>query len=362
MRLFLFLLLAAMTTNLGAQSPQTGKPQSAGTGSANQGAASAPKQTQTAADGAAKPTQTGAEGNTKKQQVETGGTTADAQTSSQYENLDKKVDALTNALKKQDQQTDFALVLGIGSLIDSSAATDYTDDNNILSASSLGTASPQYLVGVSFRVPVQAFTPFAGGQTWDSCYPSSVGNKRNNERAQKKKKVKQQSSSTSSEEASSGKSSTKTPTGESSGTDDKGGYCDVWKLHPWAAFLSLKFASSSSQTLSGYVLGGSYQFAKYLSGLIGYGFTPFNEPGKGLRTTAYQYVTEQQKMGNLLNFNANGMLTGGKNAFDGFSLLDANGKLIYTGKPLEIHYRGGVVFGVSVPLSFGSIFSQKPAQ
>jgi hypothetical protein len=249
-------------------------------------------------------------------------------------------DDLSKSLHQQDQQTDFALVLGIGSLIDSPAATDYTVDTNIISSTSLGTASPQYLIGASFRVPFQGGTLFARGRKWDDCYSSRKGGNDAN--------------------GSSDSAGAPSTTGGSNKPFDE--YCDAWRLHPWSGFLSLKFSPSSSQTLSGYVLGGSYQFAKYLSGLVGFGFTPFNEASKGLRVTASQYVSAQQKQGNLLNFSPQGMLTGGKNAFDGFSLLDSSGKLIYSGKPLEVHYRAGVVVGVSIPLSFGSAFGQKSPQ
>jgi hypothetical protein len=104
-------------------------------------------------------------------------------------------------------------------------------------------------------------------------------------------------------------------------------------------------------------VGGTYQVAPYLSITSGFGITPFMEPGQGLRVTASQYVTAQQTQGNLLNFDPVAMLHGSQNAFDGFSLLDANQKLIYSGTPLETHYHGGWLIGVAVPLSFGSIFS-----
>ncbi len=129
-----------------------------------------------------------------------------------------------------------------------------------------------------------------------------------------------------------------------------------WQQRPWKAFLNLKFSSTASQTLNGYVLGGSYQLLHYMDILIGFGFTPFNEASPGFRVTASQYVTAQQKLGNDLNFNPVAMANGSRNAFDGFSLTDASGALIYKGNPLEVHYRGGLVLGVALPLSLKSAF------
>jgi hypothetical protein len=75
-------------------------------------------------------------------------------------------------------------------------------------------------------------------------------------------------------------------------------------------------------------------------------------PAPGLRTSASLFVTEQQKQGNYLQFNPVAMANNGQNAFDGFSLVNSNGTLIYSGTPLETDYRGGVVVGFSIPLSF----------
>ncbi len=225
------------------------------------------------------------------------------------------IDTLTAALAKQDKAQDFELSLGIGSLINASAS-DYTDQSNTISSNNLGRASPQYLVGVSFRTPFLNFyrTPKPGA--------------------------------------------TPCPTADKI-TDTTDAKCQFWHLHPWKGFVSLKFASGSSQAINGYVLGGSYQLAHWMDILVGFGLTPFNEASPGLKVAASQYVTAQQKLGNLLNFNPVAMLNGQRNAFDGFSLTDTSGKLIYSGTPLEVHYRGGVVLGIAIPISFKDSFSAK---
>jgi hypothetical protein len=81
-----------------------------------------------------------------------------------------------------------------------------------------------------------------------------------------------------------------------------------------------------------------------------------NEASPGFRVTASQFVANQQKLGLDLNFDPNAMLANRRNAFDGFPVTDASGKLIYQGNPLSVHYRGGAVFGVSFPIYFHSYF------
>ena len=207
----------------------------------------------------------------------------------------KHVKAIQDALKGEDP--DFGLVLGIGSLVTGPGVTDYQNQSNVIHSSYLGRATPQLLTGVSFRTNIPNFRKFQGG---------------------------------------------------SNGA--------IWQKRPWNAFLSLKFAPGSSQTLNGFVLGGSWAFAHYLNALIGFALTPVNEPSPGFKATAAQFVIGQQKQGLDLNFDPNAMLRNAPNAFDGFPVTDSSGRLIYQGDPLTVHYRGGVVFGVSVPIYFKSVF------
>jgi hypothetical protein len=223
-------------------------------------------------------------------------------------------DTLTAALAAEDKHPDFEVTLGIGSLLNAEGATDYTNQSNTLQATSLGRATPQYLVGISMRTPFPNFPRFMHNPKCDCLTDRTLA------------------------------------------TDAR---CSYWRLNPWKAFVNLKFASNSSQTLSGFVIGGSYQFAHYIDGFVGFGFTPFSEAAPGFRVAASNFVTAQQKLGNDLNYNPAAMLAGSKNAFDGFPLTDASGVLIYKGSPLEVHYRGGLVIGVAVPFDFKSAFSSK---
>ncbi len=201
--------------------------------------------------------------------------------------------AIEDALKAENDPN-FALVIGIGSLIVASGSTDYSDQANVLHSNNIGRATPQFLTGVSFRSKIPNFPKFRGDESWQQ--------------------------------------------------------------RPWNAFVSLKFSPSSSQTINGFVFGASYSVVKYMNILVGYSLTPINEASPGFRQTAAQFVTEQQKQQLDLQFDPNAMLKNSPNAFDGFPVTDPTGKLIYAGNPLTVHYRGGVVLGVSIPIYFSSVF------
>ncbi len=215
-----------------------------------------------------------------------------------------EVKAIKDALKEEDP--DWALVIGIGSLV-KGRETDYQDESNVIRAANLGRATPQLLTGVSFRSNV----PNLFRRYRAKCDDATPGSK-----------------------------------------------CKyaLWQRRPWSGFVSLKFSPGASQVLNGYVIGGSYAITHYLNALIGFALTPVNEPAPGFRVTASQFVAAQQQQGQYMNFNPTAMLNNAQHAFDGFPVTDPSGRLIYQGNPLTIHYRGGVIFGVSVPIYFGSVF------
>lgn len=223
--------------------------------------------------------------------------------------MQKQIDSIEDSLKKPD--SDFAVTIGVGSLILNQGVTDYSNSSNILQSNNLGRATPQYLLGVSMRTAVPNFAHLGANvdRDVDHCKGDNLRSK-----------------------------------------------CELWRRRPWEGFVSLKFAPQSSQTINGYVIGGSYAIARYLDALIGYALSPVNEPAPGFRVSASQFVTAQQMQGLDVNFNPAAMLQNAQNAFDGFPLTDSTGKLIYKGNALTVHYRGGVIFGVSIPFAFSSIF------
>lgn len=238
----------------------------------------------------------------------------------------KNVKAIKDALAS-DSDLDFSLVVGIASLIVVSGSTDYSDQSNVIHSNNLGKATPQFLAGVAFRSHLANVLPRYWGCPWNS------GTTDKN-----------------TEGASQQAQSSKPATGKACS------YAEPWEKRPWNAFVSVKFAPGSSQTINGFVVGASYSLTKYLSALVGFALTPINEPAPGFRTTAAQFVIAQQKQGQYLNFDPNAMLSNQRNAFDGFPVTDPTGKLIYSGNPLTVHYHGGAVFGVSIPIYFSSAF------
>lgn len=251
----------------------------------------------------------------------------------------KDVKAIKDALNA-DSDLDFSLVIGIGSLIVVSGSTDYSDQSNVIHSNNLGRATPQFLTGVAFRSHLPNFLPRYHGCTWNEtgglpanvsgAAPTPPTTDKTDPPAKDAKKAKTPGSACS--------------------------YAEPWQKRPWNAFVSVKFSPGANQTVNGFVFGASYAITKYLNALVGFSLTPINEPAPGFRTTAAQFVTAQQLQGQYLNFNPTAMLKNSANAFDGFPVTDPTGKLLYSGNPLTVHYHGGAVFGVSIPIYFSSVF------
>jgi len=141
------------------------------------------------------------------------------------------------------------------------------------------------------------------------------------------------------------------------------------KNHPTSAFVSLKFATNTSDTLDGFVFGLSHRIASHLSVLIGLSLTPFDEPSQGFKSAAINAV--QTNPSAYPGFNVAALEANSDNpgAFDCFPLLKqplpsgtaatANANL-YPGDPLERQYRAGILIGISIPLSLDSLFRKSP--
>ena len=195
-------------------------------------------------------------------------------------------------------------VFGIGSLI-TGKHTDYkiNSSSNVLEGTQIGRASPQLLAGVAFQLPVPALTTKARQST-------------------------------------------------------NAGY------HPWHAFVSLKFSSDSTQTIIGYTFGITYRVMPHLDLLAGYALTPFQEPSPGFRRAAVLAVQSNLSTNPdpYLAFNGPALNNNVPGAFDGFpiqvpmgSKFGTVGSNLYPGDALETHYRGGLMIGISVPVSLNGI-------
>jgi hypothetical protein len=271
----------------------------------------------------------------------------------------KDVKAIRDALNA-DSDLDFSLVVGIASLIVVSGSTDYSDQSNVIHSNYLGKATPQFLAGVSFRSHLPNILPRYHGCPWDQKAPAATGATDTTQTAGTSPPagsqiVKTPTVGTVAEQV----KDVKTIEDALRAKDKPGNACDYaepWQKRPWNAFVSVKFAPGASQTVNGFVFGASYAITKYLSALVGFSLTPINEPAPGFRTAAVQFVTAEQKQGQYLNFNPIAMQNSSPNAFDGFPVTDPTGKLIYSGNPLTVHYHGGAVFGVSIPIYFSSVF------
>src|SRR5439155_3618810 len=139
-----------------------------------------------------------------------------------------------------------------------------------------------------------------------------------------------------------------------------GGDPDYKNYRPWEAFLSIRFAPASDQTINGFVVGGGYRITKYFSLLAGYSVTPVDEPTHGFRMAAADTVAANPNIFPYNNFNASDLLRNKPGAFDGFPLFLYNASGVTTTKifptsPIVTHYRSGVYFGVGIPLNLTSL-------
>ena len=260
---------------------------------------------------------------------------------------------LAGALKASESVSDrVSLVLGLGSLV-TAGESDYQLQSNILTAKTLGHATPQLLTGLAFRTWVPNFRIFCGEER-----------KSENFVVKQSKIAKDKAKSAKNNEAiDRANAAIDEAKAEAHGAYES---CmtkrDLWQRNPFNAFVSLKFAPGTSEPINGYVIGGSYSLHSHLDVLIGYALTPVNEPAPGFISTAVQAVRNGQPKGLYTAFDANAMAMNAKNAFDGFPLTNpTTNALIYSGNPLATHYRGGAVFGVSFPFSFGSFLKPAPA-
>jgi hypothetical protein len=286
---------------------------------------------------------------------------------------------LLNAIQEAKKSNpDLALVLGIGSLIVDKDVTDYKVQSNVLQSGNIGRATPQFLTGLSFRSRLP--NPYSFKQCKTSAEievdKSKADEKRKNaaEKARKNDAKDPQtnqrsetndgnpipvSAASAPQHANANSGSQLQAPNPSAATDESENGCQIWERRPWSFFVSVKFAPSASQVVNGYVFGFTYSIQRHLDVLVGLALTPINEPAPGFRVAASQFVANQQKMGQDLNFDPVAMLNNKLNAFDGFSIADSTGKLIYSGNPTTVHYHGGAVFGISIPISFKSMFSSQ---
>ena len=152
-------------------------------------------------------------------------------------------------------QSSFHLLTGVGAVLAGVESTSYKVDapNNALSQTNVGRKTIEILLGGGFVLPWHK-----GGQWIENSFC----------------RTKQKEAA-----ANSGKGCR------------EGGDSEYLNYRPWEAFLSIRFAPASDQTINGFVVGGGYRITKYFSFLGGYSVTPVDEPTHGFRVAASRTVT-----------------------------------------------------------------------
>jgi hypothetical protein len=208
--------------------------------------------------------------------------------------------------------------LGAGAVLQRTEFGDYTNPSNILQSTHLGAGTPQFVVGVAYKLPIQELIPKVYSKL--KCSKDSFFNP--------------------DEEA-------------------KEAYC-----YPWKAFVSLKFSPDASQTFNGFTYGLSHALHKRLDVMFGLSFSAHNEVSPGFIAAATNTVKVQQAASNkyYAPWSLAALQGNGPTAFDGFptQLLNADGTtgpLIYGGAPLILHYHSGFFIGVAIPVSFRNAVS-----
>jgi hypothetical protein len=136
--------------------------------------------------------------------------------------------------------------------------------------------------------------------------------------------------------------------------------------YPYKAFVSLKFSPDSSQTFSGFTYGLTHALCSNLDLVAGISYSANNEISPGFQRAALNVVKAQQTAGNpyYAQFNLASLQANGPTAYDGFPIQLMNsdgttGSIIYAGSPTVLHYHTGFFMGIAVPITFKGLLSGK---
>jgi len=227
------------------------------------------------------------------------------------------------------------LITGVGATLAGLEATSYKVANDALSSANVGRKTPEILLGGGFILPWRR----SGG--WIEKAYCGAGDA----------------------QVGAARAAGQDPPEISDDCKPGGAY---YHYRPWQAFVSIRFAPASDQTINGFVLGGSYRLTKYFSFIVGYSVTPVDEPSRGFRIAASQIVAANPTISPYSRYNANDILHADERpgVLDGFPLFiyDANGvttQKLFPNSPTVTHYRSGIYFGVGIPLNLTTLF--KPA-
>jgi len=253
-------------------------------------------------------------------------------------------------------QTHFEVLTGIGAVLAGVESTSYKVDvsNNALSATNVGRKQVELLLGGGFIMPWRRGgawieDSFCTSNDWRVRAKADIGQAKKGDPNAKIGKSEQ-------------KKIIKAAKEYAREQDCRPGGDPAYKRYrPWEAFLSIRFAPSSEQTISGFVLGGGYRITKYFSVLVGYSVTPFEEPSPGFRVAAAQIVSANPTISPYNRYTTSDLLQNKPGAFDGFPLFVYNASGVTTTKlfptsPTLTHHRSGIYFGVGIPLNLTALF------
>jgi len=224
--------------------------------------------------------------------------------------------------------------IGAGAALYNHDLADYEEVQNVLQKTHLGNSTPQYLVGLAYKLP------------WHTLWGIKFG---------KGGSLYTRMNCTVNDFAA----------GDS---DSHAAYC-----YPFKAFISLKFSPDASQTFSGFTYGISHAVHKKLDILLGLSYTPYSEPSEGFQAAAINTLKTQSANPCYAQFSvAQLTATNGRNNYDGFptQLLTNTaaagappvctaGAQIYAGSALVTEHHSGFFVGISVPIGFKTFFGGK---
>jgi hypothetical protein len=230
----------------------------------------------------------------------------------------------TTTTTTQQPPNGVEIEVGIGSRV-GREVSNYQSNNGILSLTNLGRATPQLLTGLGF-----SFCETGGSTTTTVTPGANVG------------------------------AVTKITT--HTGGGDVSRFCQNPLGQRLGVFVAAQFGTGSSSGITGYSVGGTIALGKYLRFLAGFTETPVNEVSPGFANTAAQYVNKNPTLfpgvsPSNLSFNAYG-------AFDGIQSTStaptsgaaATSTIYYPGNVTEVHYRGGFLIGISLPINIFNLF------
>jgi hypothetical protein len=195
--------------------------------------------------------------------------------------------------------------VGLVSRIGGPAISNYQSNNQILTMTNLGRATPQLLTGLGFSV-CERGAPRNGAE--------------------------------------------------------RNGFCGNRIVSKLGVFVAAQFGSGSNQTVTGYSVGMTYGVGKYLRFLAGFSETPVSEVSPGFRNDAAQYVARNPAL--FPGINPSSLAANAYGAFDGIqttSTAPVAGTapttiIYYPGAVTEAHYRGGFMIGLSLPINIFNLF------